>query len=688
MPSGAAPGGRPGPPARTAARAGEASGVFFDAEAGDGRQPNQEGDEASAGGQQQPPLHDHGAAAKFGDGAEIPAPSISDGDGDGDGDGDSDDDDDDLSKDRVRRYTEAERSLSPLQALRLYPTAVAWCLVASTCVIMEGYDMILIGNFFAYPTFAAKYGQFVDAHGQPQLSAAWQAALSNASPVGCFVGTLLNGLAVDRLGHKRVLLAALGVLAATVALTFFATNAAMLLAGELLCGLPWGVFASSAPAYASELVPLSLRGYLTSYTNMCFIVGQLIAAGVLAALVHRTDQWAYRLPFALQWLWPLLILPALAFAPESPWHLVRQGRLKQAEAVLHRLQRRSRPPLVVARGEEEEAAAALAVPARLAGIVHTNALEQRLLPGTSYADCFRGTERRRTEIACVAFAAQVLAGSAFAYNATYFFQQVGLATDQTYKLNTGGTALALVGTLVNWFALLPYAGRRRIFLTGMATLAGLLLVVGLLGIGTARAPAWARGIGLTQAALTLVWTFVFQLSVGQLGWAIPAEIGSTRLRQKTVKTVCLARTAYYVAAVSANALQAYLLNPAQLNLSGYAAFVWAGTAAATWVWAFLRLPETRGRTYAELDWLFARRVPARQFAATRVKTAALAGLPGDGHHHHPPGILDGAGNEDEDAQEMDAMVHRAPAAEAARGAPGHGVLASSSLIGGRASRED
>lgn len=51
-------------------------------------------------------------------------------------------------------------------------------------------------------------------------------------------------------------------------MTVFAPNKIVLLIGEILCGLPWGVFASSAPAYASEVLPLSLRVYLTSYTNM------------------------------------------------------------------------------------------------------------------------------------------------------------------------------------------------------------------------------------------------------------------------------------------------------------------------------------------------------------------------------------------------------------------------------------
>jgi SP family general alpha glucoside:H+ symporter-like MFS transporter len=46
--------------------------------------------------------------------------------------------------------------------------------------------------------------------------------------------------------------------------------------------------------YASEVLPLAIRVYLTSYTNMCFIIGQLIAAGVLNGLVSRTDEWGYR----------------------------------------------------------------------------------------------------------------------------------------------------------------------------------------------------------------------------------------------------------------------------------------------------------------------------------------------------------------------------------------------------------
>lgn len=81
---------------------------------------------------------------------------------------------------------------------------------------------------------------------------------------------------------------------------FFADNAGTLVAGQVLCGLPWGVFATLGPAYASEVCPTNLRGYLTTYVNLCWAMGQFIAAGVLYGCLQREDQWAFKIPFAVQ----------------------------------------------------------------------------------------------------------------------------------------------------------------------------------------------------------------------------------------------------------------------------------------------------------------------------------------------------------------------------------------------------
>jgi SP family general alpha glucoside:H+ symporter-like MFS transporter len=37
-----------------------------------------------------------------------------------------------------------------MQGLRLYPKAIGWSVILSTCIAMEGYDLCLLGNFCEY----------------------------------------------------------------------------------------------------------------------------------------------------------------------------------------------------------------------------------------------------------------------------------------------------------------------------------------------------------------------------------------------------------------------------------------------------------------------------------------------------------------------------------------------------------
>lgn len=483
----------------------------------------------------------------------------------------------------------AQHAESISSALRSHKKAIFWAVMVSMCVIMEGYDTALLGNFFAYPEFAKKFGSYDPSSQSYQVPAPWQAGLGNAAGVGAFFGAMLNGLLVDRFGQKRVILCSLAALTAFLFIVFFAPNVTVLLVGEILCGFPWGVFATSSPAYASEVLPLSLRVYLTSWTNMCFVIGQLIASGVLAGMSTVTNQWAYRVPFGLQWIWPAFLLPILLFAPESPWHLVRKGRFEEARKSLKRL-------------NQQDSAE---IDSELSLIIHTNNQEELLESKSSYWDCFKGVDARRTEIACMVFLGQITSGPWFAAQGTYFFQQVGLTTTQTYHLNIGGNALGFFFCILSWMIIIPNFGRRTIYLSGTLLMAIILILIAILNVRT-----HVKSVGMTQAVLTLVWTCAFQATVGQIGWALPAEIGSTRLRQKTI---VLARNSYYIGSVIAWVLEPYFVNPTAWNLKGYTGFFWGGTALLTLVWAFFRLPETKGRSFEELNLLFAKRVPTRQF---------------------------------------------------------------------------
>lgn len=134
-------------------------------------------------------------------------------------------------------------------------------------------------------------------------------------------------------------------------------------------------------------------------------MGQLIANGVIAGTSQLDNHWAYSAPFAAQWFWPLVVLIGMPFAPESPWWLVRKGRIEDAEKSLEKL-----------------SSAGFDVKPTLAMIIETDRLELEMETGTTYWDCFKPINRRRTEISVGVYTIQVFSGIYLVGYATYFFQ--------------------------------------------------------------------------------------------------------------------------------------------------------------------------------------------------------------------------------------------------------------------------
>ena len=111
-------------------------------------------------------------------------------------------------------------------------------------------------------------------------------------------------------------------------------------------------------------------------------------------------------PYALQWIWPLPIGLGAYYSPESPYWLVRKGRIQDAEDAVRRLTTAS----LVAPDHARNSVALM---------VHTNELEKQETAGATYADCFRGVNLRRTEIAMAVWMIQNLVGNALVgYGAT------------------------------------------------------------------------------------------------------------------------------------------------------------------------------------------------------------------------------------------------------------------------------
>ncbi|KAL0468822.1 MFS maltose permease [Neurospora intermedia] len=456
-----------------------------------------------------------------------------------------------------------ERSLTFLQACTLYPSAILWSAFVSMGVIMLAFDPQLLGNLYAMPQFRKDFG-YLYKH-EYIIRAPWQTGLSMGNPVGQVVGALIAGYPMERFGRKWTFGACVALTACLIFIQFFARSLQVLLVGELLGGLVLGCYAVIAPAYSSEVCPMALRGVLTSYVNLCFVIGQLLGNAVCAGTSKLSNHWAYSIPFALQ-----------------------KGKLDEAEMVLRRL-----------------ASDKVDVGKTLTVIVETDRLEQELEMGSTYWDCFRGVNLRRTEISMGVYCTQVLSGIYLINYGTYFFQLAGLDNDEAFDIGIGFKAVGFLGTIISWPLLIRY-GRRKIFNTGLLVLVVLQIIIGILDC----IPGRPSGVIWTESSLMLVWNFFYDISVGPVCFVIISETSATRVRSNSIALATAAQGA--LGCVMTVAIP-YMINPDQANMQGKLGFFFGGLAAMCLVWSYLRVPETSGRTYEELDILFERKVGAKQF---------------------------------------------------------------------------
>lgn len=136
---------------------------------------------------------------------------------------------------------EEEHAMTLWQTIKDHPTAIMWTILFSLALVMEGYDTMLLGNFFAQPEFARKFGK-CDAAGQCEIAAPWQTGLSNGALVGEIIGLQIVGWVSEKFGYKRTMLVSATLMAAFVFIPFFAVSLPMLLIGQIFQGIPWGVF--------------------------------------------------------------------------------------------------------------------------------------------------------------------------------------------------------------------------------------------------------------------------------------------------------------------------------------------------------------------------------------------------------------------------------------------------------------
>ncbi|CAN6675100.1 general alpha-glucoside permease [Trichomonascus vanleenenianus] len=507
-------------------------------------------------------------------------------------------------KDGALQNKEFEENLKFFDALKKYRKAITWSCLMSCALIMEGFDHSYITSFFGFTEFQKNYG-VLQPDGTYLIPTAWQTGISDGVIASEIITLFFVGSITEYFGYRWTMIISLGMMASFIFIQFFSSSLPVYLVGEILLGIPWGIFQTVTTTYAAEVCPVVLRGHLTVFVALCWTIGYLIGNCVMRGLLTIETASAYKIAFALQWVWPIPIAIACYFAPESPWLLVRKGKTDEAFKAARRLASDD-----VTDKEIKES---------ISMMVHTDNLEKeeaknKRTGAGSYLDLFKGVNFRRTEIATIVCSTQNIINP-FGGWGVVFMEQAGMSTDKSFDFSIGGSAISVLAVFVLWVLMERKVSRRRIFMFGLITALINALIVGFLAI-----PKRTTGTLYAMAVVLLIESFLSFLGVQATIYPIISELPSNALRPKTVG---FARAICNLVALINGILIPKMINtgPGNWGWGPIADLYYAGWLIICIIWAYFRLPDATQLTYAEIDILFENGVPARKFKSTKVDLA-------------------------------------------------------------------
>lgn len=106
-------------------------------------------------------------------------------------------------------------------------------------------------------------------------------------------------------------------------------------------GYAVGLISCFLPLYVADCSPAKLRGALVTMYQFDIGLGLILGVCVDYATADRADTGAFRIPMAVQYIYPIILGSGLLLAcPESPRWLAAHNRIAECEASLRKLKTR------------------------------------------------------------------------------------------------------------------------------------------------------------------------------------------------------------------------------------------------------------------------------------------------------------------------------------------------------------
>lgn len=454
-----------------------------------------------------------------------------------------------------------------------------------------GYDSGLSGVAVAFPEFREYYGNYYADGKQWVIPAVWQSLWNAASTIGQVFGGYAAGQFADVWGRKALLWTAVVLSLASSCALVFAPNLPVLFVSKLLLGLSVGLSTATPPLYVTENAPAALRSTASSLTNVTIVLGYFCSTVTGFGASHISGVWSFRTAFLMTFLVPTIYLCGLYFFPESPVYYMKKGREGDA-----------RKSALTLFGPEAD------IDARIDAIKHELERiegENSATSQTSWKAIFSKEHRSRTFVAFLGLQSQNFSGGYFANTyQTYYFELIGQTN--AFALTAISSSLQFLSNLVA-VCLADVIPRRKGLLGG----GSLLMLWSICIAGLSTAPTTNAAAVTTLLAFMITWSMLYTASVGCYGWAVAQETAAQATRPKTISftLICQQLTALMLSSVFP-----YFINPDQLNFGGKVMFLFVRVELFIMTGLFFCQPETKNRTYTDIDTLYANRVPARKFS--------------------------------------------------------------------------
>ncbi|XP_076055624.1 facilitated trehalose transporter Tret1-like [Oratosquilla oratoria] len=399
---------------------------------------------------------------------------------------------------------------------------------------------------------------------------------SSTIAIGALAGGPLGGVLMKSLGRKGTIIASCIPYLSGWILIAFAQNFAMLLSGRILTGLSVGISSILVTTFITEFSSANFRGALCSVAQLNLTLGILYAFTFGAALNH----WP--------WLAVVCMLPTTMhligafFIKESPYVLLARGRNEEARKCLQ-----------FYRGKNYDVENEMRYISEF-----LNATKQN--KNLQVKDLKKPYILKPLLISLPLMLLQQFSGvNAITFNMMFIFKETGSTMSDSLSSIIIGI-VQVVGIGISIF-IVDKAGRRFLLLLSSGCMS-----LSLMGLGTffylksnnselAATLRWLPYLTLT------VFIFTFALGFGCTPWMILSELNPPNVKEWAVSIGSIINwSSSFVVTVT--------FDPIQRALGDFSVyFFYCGMNALAFIFCFLFVPETTGKTLEEIGAQFGKK---------------------------------------------------------------------------------